>query len=467
MGLAVGDALGAPLEGLKAGHIAQLLGEAQHYADSTALFPDRPGKWRLPGLYTDDTQQALAIAEVLAVYGEMDVEALREIYLRLANEGPPRAALGAHRGTGSGFRRALETMRQEDDPRRCGQPSAGNGAAMRIAPVGLYYAERPEEAVRQALRASLLTHADPRGLGAAAAMAAGVARCLTTDSPDKPEAMLAIARELLGLARRAEDLLVEEFAEALDGDILAAHLHTFSDCLGILESLVREGNDELAEKTILKQANEAGAQGRIAHTHHGFAPASVVMALYRALSAADFLNGLLGAVNAGGDADTVGAMTGALLGARFGIDAIPEAWRRGLANADQVALRGRAMHEKQVDWAAWADLVATEREWTEREMQWLARAASTHGKEIDRRRQEKARRAARKEQRQGHEDLGFAPPPEVWLRNRDKAGEDDFDDLPRDPIEAARERALRGRKRVAWKEERRRKQRHRNQPEED
>jgi ADP-ribosylglycohydrolase len=176
LGLAVGDALGAPLESLKDGHILQLFGgEVNDYADSFAAFPDRPGKWRLKGLYTDDTQQALAVAEILAVHGRMDLRALADLYIRLADEGPAEAPFGAHRGVGHIFRRAVGALRETENPLAAGQPSAGNGAAMRVAPVGLFYADDQEALARAAIEVSLMTHHDPRGVAAALAVARAVA----------------------------------------------------------------------------------------------------------------------------------------------------------------------------------------------------------------------------------------------------------------------------------------------------
>ena len=89
LAMAVGDALGAATDGLKDGHILQVFGEIGDYPDPIAGFPDRPGKWRLRGLYTARTQQALAAAEVLAVYETSDPAALAGLLMRLVNEGGP------------------------------------------------------------------------------------------------------------------------------------------------------------------------------------------------------------------------------------------------------------------------------------------------------------------------------------------------------------------------------------------
>src|SRR5436309_1272644 len=84
LGLAVGDALGAPLEGLSAPQIRTHYGLITDYVDGAVAWRRKPYRWRMPGLYTDDTQQALALADVLLERGYVDVERLAEVYLALA-----------------------------------------------------------------------------------------------------------------------------------------------------------------------------------------------------------------------------------------------------------------------------------------------------------------------------------------------------------------------------------------------
>ncbi len=137
LGLAIGDALGAPLEGLSAQQIRAHYGQVDDFVDGSRAWKKKPYRWRIPGLYTDDTQQALAICDVLLECGRIDPDRLAEIYLGLAN--PKGSYVGAHRGVGRSFRQVLTDLERGVCPRKTGQHSAGIGAAMRIAPVALYY----------------------------------------------------------------------------------------------------------------------------------------------------------------------------------------------------------------------------------------------------------------------------------------------------------------------------------------
>src|SRR5664279_4266871 len=96
LGLAVGDALGAPLEGLTAQQIRTHYGRIKNYVDGVQAWKRKPYRWRMRGLYSDDTQQALAICDVLLDFRRIDQDRLAEIYLALAN--PKGSFVGAHRG---------------------------------------------------------------------------------------------------------------------------------------------------------------------------------------------------------------------------------------------------------------------------------------------------------------------------------------------------------------------------------
>src|SRR4051812_19604466 len=84
LGLAIGDALGAPLEGLSPQQIRAHYQVVTDYVDGAKAWKKKPFRWRLPGLYTDDTQQALALVDVMLARGCVDVDHLATTYLELA-----------------------------------------------------------------------------------------------------------------------------------------------------------------------------------------------------------------------------------------------------------------------------------------------------------------------------------------------------------------------------------------------
>ncbi|HEX2084144.1 MAG TPA: ADP-ribosylglycohydrolase family protein [Solirubrobacteraceae bacterium] len=285
LGLFCGDALGMPFETWPADAIPERL----------EMLDARLGR----GRHTDDTQMAIALCESLLRCGRVDEEDLAAAILE---------AFDPRRGYGPGTTTVVELWRagvpvRDAAPRLFGgEGSAGNGAAMRVAPVGLLFAHEPERCVAQARAQARLTHAHPLGIDGAAAVAAAVGAAVRGDDH------LAAAREAV---RTAE--FEERLARAAD---LA-------------------GRGEWAA---------AGALGATVAALHSV-PAALLAA-----AAPGFEAALTCAVRCGGDTDTVAAMAGAVAGARFGAGAIPARWldaledgARGRSHVEGLAARLAAL----------------------------------------------------------------------------------------------------------------------------
>jgi ADP-ribosylglycohydrolase len=158
LGLSVGDAFG------------------QQFFSRRGIFwlqyrtpPEAPWRW------TDDTAMAIEIVAELAEAGEIDQD-------RLARRFADRYIAEPDRGYGGGAMKLLQAISEGDDWRRKssgmfdGTGSMGNGSAMRVAPLGAYFAGEPDRAAAQARLSSEVTHFNPDGIDGAIAI--GVAACL-------------------------------------------------------------------------------------------------------------------------------------------------------------------------------------------------------------------------------------------------------------------------------------------------
>jgi ADP-ribosyl-[dinitrogen reductase] hydrolase len=92
----------------------------------------------------------------------------------------------------------------------------------------------------------------------------------------------------------------------------------------------------------------------------GFPPACIPTCLYLLLTTESFEEALIEVVNLGGDADSTGAILGALAGAHFGADAIPARWLEGLQNREGIEARALALAQRSACGIEIPDLVATE-----------------------------------------------------------------------------------------------------------
>jgi ADP-ribosylglycohydrolase len=182
-GLAVGDAVGCAL------------------TNPGAAEPEfGVAPWR----YTDDTEMAIAIVDLLATRGEIDQDALALSFgQRFAAQsergyGPVAYWILTRIAEGMPWREAASTPYK-------GAGSMGNGAAMRVAPLGAYFADAPDRAIAEAIRSAAVTHAHPQGQAGAAAVAFAATLLAGT-----PAAGVPALREVAG---QVED---RELREALE-----------------------------------------------------------------------------------------------------------------------------------------------------------------------------------------------------------------------------------------------------------
>ena len=275
VGTATGDALGAgyEFEVPPQGPVGMIGG---------GLGPFAPGEW------TDDTAMAIAVAQVLAT-GRLDLPAIGERFLDWYRADPPdagnltRAVLGPAR-TGAELP-AIAARVFAERPRG----AAGNGALMRTAAVALAHPGDVEALASTARAVAELTHADPLAGDACVLWCVAIDRARFEDRLDGVHDGL----ELLPTSRRAR---WREWLGAAETDPPA--------------SFTPNG----FTVTALQAAHAA--------VHHTPIPVDA--------PAGHLAAALTAAVRIGDDTDTVAAIAGGLLGARWGASAVPGAWREVL-----------------------------------------------------------------------------------------------------------------------------------------
>jgi ADP-ribosyl-[dinitrogen reductase] hydrolase len=286
LGLALGDAFGAPFEFLRGRNVPDPI---------PAL--ERPWLDQPPGSTTDDTAMARNLVRSLAARGGFDAADLVERHLEWFRSDPPDVGTLTGRvlrrvDRGEAATAAAWAIWEERGP----EVSAGNGSVMYCAPLGLAYANRPDELFELAPALSSLTHVDER--------------CRT--------AVLAITLTVAALTRGAE-----------------AHEAARAAVDAVLE---REGGEELE---FLVDA--AGGKRQIDGPDQGFCLFTAGIALQALLRGASFELEVRHVVGLGGDTDTNAAVAGALLGARDGVEGLPPVWLARLLERDAIADEARSL----------------------------------------------------------------------------------------------------------------------------
>lgn len=266
-GLSVGDAFGAQFFATQ---------NRPLLLDETAA-PPAPWPW------TDDTEMACNLLDVLQRHGQVERDALAAAF---ADRYDP------YRGYGPGTVVLLRALRNGDSWRTAatthfgGQGSMGNGAAMRVAPLGAYYPGHLERAALEAAASAVVTHAHPEGIAGAIAVAVAASCAIQGDAHGLIDAVLAHTPP----------------SKVHDGIRRAA---------GILG------------RTREEAAYELGSGSRVlAHDTVPFC----IWAAARHLT--DYEQAVRACVAVGGDMDTTAAITGGIVAAHVGADGIPPAWRQ-------------------------------------------------------------------------------------------------------------------------------------------
>ena len=340
VGMALGEALGAPVEGLTRAQIVERAGHLKGFIHPKKVQPPERAILFQKRIYEDETQTALAVLDVLVRRKRLDAESLKE---RFAELGQPVAghAFGCFRRARRNLRVAVRRMLKGLPWRETGVGTASCSAAARGVPIGVWFRDDPEARTRAAIDATLLTHRDPRACAATAAIAEVVTLALLAE----PETFDATAAACAAgeAARRAEDMLLEEYADLLGSD--TAHVHELSEALSVLPEILDEQLED-AFARIVEGAADTGTRPITAATG-SFALTGIPSALYLFLSTDDGYEGtVLDAISEGGSSDTIGCLVGGLSGALHGIHGLPRALYDELRNASGVDERGAALVDR-------------------------------------------------------------------------------------------------------------------------
>jgi ADP-ribosyl-[dinitrogen reductase] hydrolase len=284
LGLAIGDAMGVPLEFRKPGTFApvrEMIGGGP--------FGLKPGEW------TDDTSMALCLAESLISSNEFDLKDQLGRYCNWYHNGH-LSSIGKCFDIGNTTRSAIRFFEETGEP--CSgltdPRSAGNGSLMRLAPVPLAFARTPPRAIELSGESSKTTHALDVCVDACRYLGA------------------LIVGAVQGYSK--EQLLSPQFSP----------VEQYWDLYPLTSRIYTIANGSFREK---KPPEIKGS---------GYVVDSLEAALWAFARTDTFREGCLAAVNLGDDSDTTGAIYGQLAGAYYGTSAIPEEWRKMLVKRDLI-----------------------------------------------------------------------------------------------------------------------------------
>jgi poly(ADP-ribose) glycohydrolase ARH3 len=275
LGCFLGDAYGSGFEGMDSDRVRFHIGNLSKKATRS---------------YTDDTDMTLALAESIIRCGKVDPEDIANQF---------RLCCDLTRGYAAGTINAILALRAGLKWHQAARivfqnGSFGNGAAMRVSPVGLFYHQDLDALQEAAIQQANITHVHPLGQWGAVmqACAVGLAVIQNPGEPFKGEEVIVRLREVLWRGP-------VEYLRALNK----------------IEEMLSIGKKLRAREIVQSLGNGVEAQF------------SVPSACYIAVThSPDFCDAIRAAISLGGDTDTIAGMTGAIVGAHVGEKSLPAEW---------------------------------------------------------------------------------------------------------------------------------------------
>jgi len=291
LGLAIGDALGGPVEFMDARSIEKKHGRVKEMIG---------GGWLhlKPGQYTDDTQMTLCLAQSLVEKNTFDAEDIAARFVAWLNSNPPdvgnhtRAVLSKIDASGSDWKSASTGVQ------RVNPQSAGNGSLMRCAPIALWDFSDVSKRLEHSRVQSEITHAHQECQWSCALLNSFIFHLM--------------------------DVGVRDVA---------------------LDRALSECRD--APGHIRKRVQLAPGKVKSELKPSGYVLDTLDCAVWAFMNSDGFEDALVAAVNLGGDADTNGAVCGALAGAFYGARDIPARWLEVLQDRQQIAQLATSIAQRQ------------------------------------------------------------------------------------------------------------------------
>ncbi|MBI4390157.1 MAG: ADP-ribosylglycohydrolase family protein [Nitrospinae bacterium] len=362
-GMAVGDAMGLAVRGLKPESIAQYFKQVDGYMDMRPYIGKGISQYRMQGLYGSQFQRSLIVCDCLLKNKRIDLGAVSGMVKQMSREGPDHY-FGLFRHYEGVFRKAAERLPGEEAGYRSDQNVSNASYATLSVPIALYCQPDGEAALRQAVETCLLFTNSPWETVGAALAGFLTGFFLAEDTPGPDETAPDAARILTAAAdfcEKAETFIKERHPEAWnkteEGSARAMSKTFRALCAGQTpgggsasaqaRGGIAPGVPGEVQEWICQNAS-AFVKTRIYHATQGYALTLLPLALVMVLRSGNgFPGAMTRSLSMGRESDKLGALVGAWAGALHGFSRIPEPWKTGLVNAKEIKARGEALFLRQ------------------------------------------------------------------------------------------------------------------------
>ena len=341
LGMAVGDALGQSVKGLKPETVKQYFKQVDKYHDVRPFIGKGIKQYRMAGLYGVQTQRALAVCDSLLKTKKPNGEDLSDLLVRLSAHGPEHY-FGMFRRPEGCFYKSVQDLPNRSEPLQADQASAYACYFSMAVPLALYQ-QRPSKTLMQyCIETALLLSRHPWEVVGTAVTGFITVRLLNEEGLPRGSELL---NEVAEFCKTAEAWYREHYPSRF---VLAEkNPEAMSRTLSDLAEQYSQGQSENLSTWICDNASSYIGT-KIVHATQGHALTVLPLALMRLLAPGqDYADTLTGALSLGREADKLGALIGCWAGAVHGLSGIPQDWQSKLVNAKEIKLRGEALARRK------------------------------------------------------------------------------------------------------------------------
>lgn len=297
IGSAIGDAMGMPASFMSPDQIRKVYGEIRGFLKPNKDEQKYHGDLEEAEI-TDDTEETVIISEVLIEGNGFEEDLFVEKMRRWAID----KKMLETTVIGPSTRNFLTAIINNEDCTEKGKYGDTNGGAMRVAPIGIYNHGNLEKSISDALKSARLSHGSKPGMASTAAICAAIAMATEGD-------------------RTVEEVIEAAYLGALEGEKVGFDIPapSVSTRIRLAKNIVDSNGDKSLREIANILYNHIGASMK------SYESIPLSLGVFYAAKG-QYEEGLITIINVGDDADTNGAIVGALCGAFSGVEKIRKEW---------------------------------------------------------------------------------------------------------------------------------------------
>ena len=343
LGMAVGDAMGRAVKGLKPEAIRQIFGTIEDYKDVRNIIGKGTRNYRMQGLYGAPTQCALAVCDGILKNKKKFIEETVNNFKNLSNGGPENY-FGAFRSSESHLWKSVNLL----DDRLLTEPtllSSATGSFTSLSvPLALFYKNWSKTLASQCFQLAMVFSSHPLEIVGSVLNGFLVTRFLSIEGNALTQKRKEILQEAVEVCIQAEMEYQSSF-NLFENEWMVKSKNAFSHTLQGLIVQIEKPEKEVLQ-WIVENSNGYGNR-EIRYASQGFILSLMLLALYWILTREkDF--SLSSILRQGRETEKLGALVGAWTGALQGAQSIPENLKMGLVNGREIRLRGDALFHRRM-----------------------------------------------------------------------------------------------------------------------